>query len=131
MIKKISDNLDDILTHNSPDDDNFTVGKFRRILKQFVAERNWESYHTPRALSEAISIEAAELLENFLFKRDDSLTEDISPITDEMADIFIYLMNLVNALKLPNFTNVVLQKIRRNGMKYPVDKFSGENYKKQ
>lgn len=70
-------------------------------------------YHTPRALSEAISIEAGELLENFLFKPDDYFHGDLTPITDEIADVFIYLLNLVNSLKLPNFTEIVLRKIEK------------------
>ena len=130
MNNKISDKSDDILLQNSPNDNNYTIENFRKILKDFVVERNWESYHTPRALSEAISIEAAELLENFLFKQDDEISQELSPITDEMADIFIYLINLVNALNLPNFTEVILKKIQHNGKKYPIDKYSGKNYKK-
>ncbi|MCF2140992.1 MAG: nucleotide pyrophosphohydrolase [Candidatus Lokiarchaeota archaeon] len=119
------------MSAESPNDENFTIQQFRTILKQFVADRDWEKYHTPRALSEAISIEAGELLENFLFKPDDYFHGDLTPITDEIADVFIYLLNLVNSLKLPNFTEIVLRKIEKNSKKYPIEQFSGDNYSKQ
>lgn len=116
---------------NEPTDQNFSIENFRGILKKFVADRQWETYHTPRALAEAISIEAGELLENFLFQPEGHLPENLAPLTDEMADVFIYLMNLVNCLDLSNFTQIVLHKIQKNAEKYPIEKYSGENYQKQ
>ncbi len=114
-----------------PTDQNFTMHQIREIISQFVKDRNWASYHTPRALAEAISIESAELLEIFLFQPEGYVPTDLSHLTEEMADIFVYILNLANSLQIPNFTEVVLKKIKKNGVKYPIKEFSGEKYKKQ
>ncbi|MHA1519248.1 MAG: nucleotide pyrophosphohydrolase [Promethearchaeota archaeon] len=119
------------MVSEQPTDQNFTLQQLREIISQFVKERNWESYHTPRALAEAINIEAAEMLEIFLFQPDGYVPSDLSSLTEEMADVFVYILNLANALQIPNFTEIVLKKIKKNGLKYPIEKFSGEDYKKQ
>ena len=107
-----------------------TIMDFRKKLKDFVDERDWNQYHSPKALAIALNIETAELLEVFLFQSDNFIPENLDSLTDEMADVFIYLMNLVNSLKLDNFTQIIKQKIEKNAIKYPKE-FSGNNYKKQ
>ncbi|MHA1602484.1 MAG: MazG-like family protein [Promethearchaeota archaeon] len=108
-----------------------TIEDLRKLTANFVNERDWKSYHKPRALAEAISIESAELLEQFLFQPPDYVPENIELLTDEMSDIFIYLMSLCNALKLPSFSQEVFRKMEKNKQKYPISKYSGENYQKQ
>ena len=83
-------------------DDITSIQDLRQLTANFVNERNWKNYHTPRALAEAISIESAELLENFLFKSDAEAIVDVNKITDEMADIFIYLMSLCTLFPPPH-----------------------------
>ncbi len=112
-------------------DENTSMQDFRDLSQKFVQERNWESYHTPRALAEAISIEAAELLENFLFSKSDLPNGKIESVTDEMADIFLYLMNLCNVLNIPSFSQKIYDKMAKNRQKYPIEKFHGDQYKKQ
>ncbi|UYP48283.1 hypothetical protein NEF87_004568 [Candidatus Lokiarchaeum ossiferum] len=111
--------------------DETTIAELRELVSEFVHERNWEQYHTPKSLSEAISIESAELLENFLFQPDSHLPADIEKVTDEMADIFVYLMSLANTLQLKSFSEEVYRKMIKNRQKYPIEKFSGNNYSKQ
>ena len=108
-----------------------TIMDFRKKLKVFVDERDWNPYHSPKALAIALNIEAAELLEVFLFQPDNFIPENLDSLTDEMADIFIYLMNLVNSLKLENFTRIIKNKVEKNSKKYPIKEFSAKNYKKQ
>ncbi len=108
-----------------------TIMDFRNKLKKFVDDRNWNQYHSPKSLAIALNIEASELLEVFLFQPDDFIPKNLDSLTDEMADVFIYLMNLVNALKLDNFSEIIKQKIERNAIKYPIKEFSAKNYKKQ
>lgn len=108
-----------------------TIMDFRKKLKKFVDDRDWNQYHSPKALAIAINIEAAELLEVFLFRPDDFVPKNLDSLTDEMADVFIYLMNLVNSLKLDNFTEIIEQKIEKNAKKYPIKEFSAKNYRKQ
>ena len=113
-------------------DKTTSIQDLRELTSKFVDDRNWRSYHTPRALSEAISIEAAELLENFLFKKDEETEKfDRDKITDEMADIVIYLMSLCNTLELESFSDCIFKKMEKNKIKYPINKFAGENYSKQ
>ncbi len=111
--------------------DSTTIAELRELVSEFVKERDWGQYHTPKALSTAISVESAELLENFLFQPESFIPSDIEKLTDEMADIFIYLMSLTNTLKLESFAKEVHRKMIKNRQKYPKEKFSGENYSKQ
>ncbi|QEE16370.1 nucleotide pyrophosphohydrolase [Promethearchaeum syntrophicum] len=112
-------------------DSSTTIMDFRRKVKNFIDERDWNQYHSPKALAIALNIEAAELLEVFLFQSDDFVPKNLDSLTDEMADVFIYLINLVNSLKLENFTEIIAQKIEKNAIKYPIKEFSAKNYKKQ
>jgi dCTP diphosphatase len=111
--------------------DSTTIGELRTIVSKFIEERDWNQYHSPKALSTAISIESAELLENFLFKPDSHIPENIEDITDEMADIFIYLLSMANALNLTSFAKEIYRKMEKNRKKYPIEKYSGSNYQKQ
>jgi len=87
------------------DDNNTSVSFFKKEVQKFVNERNWVKYHTPKNLIQALSIEVSELSEIFLFKdisletiKDDKrLLESIS---DEIADVFVYLISLVNSINL-------------------------------
>jgi len=108
-----------------------TMLDFRNKLKNFVDERDWNQYHSAKALAIALNIEAAELLEIFLFQPDNFIPENLDSLTDEMADVFIYLMNLVNSLKIDNFTQIIKRKIEKNAKKYPIKEFSAKKYKKQ
>ena len=112
-------------------DDASTIKELRKLVSDFVGERNWNQYHSPSALATAISIESAELLENFLFKPDNYIPDNIEKLTDEMADIFVYLMSLCNALNLESFSEVVHQKMKKNRIKYPIERYAGDKYQKQ
>ena len=112
-------------------DDASTIKELRKLVSNFVEERNWNQYHSPSDIATALSIESAELLEYFLFKPDNFIPSNIEKLTDEMADIFIYLMSLANSLNLKSFASEVYRKMELNRKKYPIEKYSGSNYKKQ
>lgn len=115
-------------------DQTTNLAELREIVDKFVRERDWKGYHTPKALAIAISIEAAELLEHFLFQTEEQLPEDPKKrenFTDEMADVMIYLLALMNSLGITNFTEILNRKMEKNRRKYPIDQFSGKNYQKQ
>jgi len=112
-------------------DNRTTIKDLREFVNQFVEERNWKSYHNPRALAEAISIEAAELLECFLFQPEGYCPDNLEHLTEEMADIFLYLMSLCNALNLESFSELVHQKMKKNRIKYPIERYAGDKYQKQ
>jgi NTP pyrophosphatase (non-canonical NTP hydrolase) len=92
-------------------------------LKKFRDERNWSQFHNPKDLAMAISIEAAELNELFLWKRDENEWNevDIGEIRDELADIFAFAFLLAEKYDL-DVKEIVLEKIRKNQEKYPVEK---------
>jgi dCTP diphosphatase len=115
-------------------DSQTNLGDIRKLVQEFVQQRNWSQFHTPKSLAIAISIEAAELLEHFLFRKEDTIPstpDKIESFTDEMADIFIYLLSLANILDVKDFSQIIYQKMEKNRQKYPMDRFSGENYRKQ
>jgi NTP pyrophosphatase (non-canonical NTP hydrolase) len=90
----------------------------------FRDERDWQQFHYPKDLAAAISIEAAELQELFLWKGQESAeqvqqdAERMSAIADEVADVAIYLFLLANGLNI-NLREAIDRKIEKNAVKYP------------
>ena len=117
------------------DDNNTSVSFFKKEVQKFVRERNWAKFHTPKNLIQALSIEVSELSEIFLFKEisletirsDKILLENIS---DEIADVFIYLISLVNSINL-DLTSIFTDKMVKNNSKYPIEEFNNGSYQKQ
>jgi NTP pyrophosphatase (non-canonical NTP hydrolase) len=91
-------------------------------LIKFREERNWKQFHNAKDLALAISIEAAELNEVFLWKKPEDANKE--KVKEELADIFAYALLLVHEYDL-DINEIVLTKIKRNGDKYPVDKSKG------
>ena len=116
-------------------DKEVNIEYFKEEIKKFIEERKWSKYHTPKSLIQALGIEVAELSEIFLF-RDISLErifndEELSgKINDEIADIFIYLISLINVLKVDLVTSFS-KKMAKNRVKYPISEFSRGNYHKK
>lgn len=96
--------------------------EIRDALLQFRNERDWEQFHNAKDLALAISIEANELLELFLWKSADQA--DAQKIKEELADIFAFAFLLADKYDL-SVKDIVLEKIKKNGEKYPVDKAKG------
>jgi len=94
-------------------------------LLKFRNERDWQQFHDSKNLALAISIEAAELNELFLWKKDsDSEKVKIEKIKEELADILSYSFLLAEKHNLDIF-EIVLNKIKLNAEKYPVEKAKG------
>jgi len=91
-------------------------------LIKFRNERDWEQVHNPKDLSLAINIEAGELLELFLWKKPEEAK--IEKVKEELADIFAFSFLLADKFGF-DVKDIVLEKIKRNGEKYPVDKAKG------
>lgn len=117
-----------------PKDNNTSVSFFKNEVQKFVRDRNWTKFHTPKNLIQALSIEVSELSEIFLFKdisldtinSDKKLLENIS---DEISDIFIYLISLVNSINL-DLTSAFIKKMEKNKDKYSVEEFNNGSYQK-
>ncbi len=109
-----------------------TLQELKERMAQFVHERDWEQYHTPKNLSMSIAIEAAELMEHFQWltvEQSKSLNpEALQEIGEELADIVIYSLSLANFLGL-DLSEVVLAKMEKNIRKYPKEKVRGKSHK--
>lgn len=95
-------------------------------LKKFRDERDWEQFHNPKDLAIAISIESAELLEEFLWKNHQDA--NIVNIKKELADVLAYSLLLADKYNLDP-EEIILEKINENRLKYPVEKSKGTSKK--
>lgn len=91
-------------------------------LVEFRNERDWEQFHNSKDLALAISVEANELLELFLWKQSEEADEQ--KIIEELADVFAFAFLLAQKHGL-DVKEIVLEKIKSNTEKYPVDKAKG------
>lgn len=116
-------------------DNNTVISFLKNNVKKFVEEREWTRYHTPKNLIQALQIEAAELSELLLFKemaKDDILQNEelINKISNEMADVLIYLISLSNSLNI-DLAQSFIKKMEINKNKYSIKEFNdGMYYKK-
>lgn len=91
-------------------------------INQFRDDRNWRQYHNPKDLAISISIEAAELLEDFQWKsNEEALEANEENIKEEIADILIYSIMFCSDLNL-NVKEIIEEKLMKNGDKYPIEK---------
>lgn len=95
-------------------------------ILQFRDERDWAQFHTGKDIAICLSVEASELLELFLWKKDEEV--DRSKIPDELADVF-YSAFLLAAHYGLDVKEIVLGKLRKNAEKYPVEKARGRKEK--
>jgi NTP pyrophosphatase (non-canonical NTP hydrolase) len=98
------------------------INKLTRALIAFRDERDWAQFHNAKDLAMALNIEAAELLEIFLWK--DAEEANKEKIKDELADVFAYAFLIAEKYQL-NVEEIVLNKMKKNAEKYPVDKAKG------
>lgn len=112
-------------------DGNVTVEELKDNVKRFIEERGWEKFHNPKDLAEAICIEAAELLEQFQWITPGeasslrNMPAKTKHIGEELADVVIYCLSMANTMKI-DVTEAVVNKLKKNEAKYPVDKFFGK-----
>ena len=96
--------------------------ELRKAIVKFTQERDWDQFHNGKDLALALSIEAAELNEAFLWK--DAKDVNVEKVKEELADIFNYAILIADKYNL-DIKQIVLDKLRRNAEKYPVDKAFG------
>ena len=104
------------------------IAKIQQKILDFRNERDWAQFHDPKNLAEALSIEAGELLENFLWKTTEQSrnlsAEELKNVKEELADIFIFLTYLSEEYRIDLLKEVEM-KIAVNEVKYPVEKSKG------
>ena len=98
------------------------IEEITAALVRFRNERDWEQFHNPKDLAMALSIEASELLELFLWKSHEEA--DKEKLKDELADVLAYSLMLADKYGF-DIKQIILDKIKKNGEKYPVDKAKG------
>lgn len=102
-----------------------SLDTLRDALRAFAAERDWEQYHTPKNLSMALIVEAAELVEHFQWltpQQSQQLdAEKLEQVRQECADILIYLTRLADMLGV-DLIDAAYDKMVLNALKYPPPK---------
>lgn len=105
-----------------------TLEQLAETVRAFGRERDWQLYHTPKNLTAALIVEAAELLEPFQWLTpEQSLNlppDKKEAVRQEMADVLIYLVSLANCLEI-DLLKAAEDKLAINAAKYPVDKARG------
>lgn len=112
------------------EDQSTTLAQLREMVRRFVAERDWDQFHTPKNLAMSLAIEAAEVMEIFQWLSPEeswSLREE-SPekesLRDELADVLAYLLALSYRLEI-DLSSALERKMAKNEAKYPVAEFKG------
>jgi NTP pyrophosphatase (non-canonical NTP hydrolase) len=106
------------------------VAELRDAWTQFVREREWEQFHSPKNLVMALACEAAELMEHFQWIENEASRKEVEnpavreQVADEIADVTGVILALCNALGL-DLSDCVRNKMAKNVLKYPVDKCRG------
>ena len=91
-------------------------------LRRFNKERDWDQFHNGKDLAIGLSVEASELLEAFLWKDVEKANPD--KIREELADVLNYAFQMADKYNL-DIKEIMLEKIQKNAVKYPVEKAKG------
>lgn len=109
-------------------DSQTSVNELRQVVRQFVDERDWKQFHSPKNLSMALAIEAAELMEHFQWitpeasrQLDDQAKSDVG---EELADVVCYALAIANELGI-DVSTTLQNKMDKNRAKYPVEDYRG------
>ena len=109
-----------------------SLDNLRATINQFVAERDWAQFHTPKNLAMAMIVEVAELVEQFQWdtpQESQQLTsEKREAVSHELADTFVYLLRIAEVLEI-DLIDATNKKITLNAIKYPAEKVKGSNAK--
>ena len=101
------------------------IAELQERYRQFLAERDWEKFHSPKNLAAALSVEASELLEVFMWLNDSQMAslkpDRLQNAKDEMGDVFLYLIRLADVLHI-DLLEVARQKFEKVIEKYSIEK---------
>ena len=104
------------------------IEKLQKRLQAFADARDWNQFHSPKNLSMALVVEAAELAEHFQWLTQEESArlpaERLEKVGEELADIFVYLVRLADRLGV-DLPAAVDRKIALNEEKYPADRVRG------
>jgi dCTP diphosphatase len=105
-----------------------TIDDVLARIRTFRDERDWMQFHDSKNLAVSIVIEAAELLEHFQWKDKEQsakhVIEQREAISDEIADVAVYLLELADNLGI-DLMDAIVRKLEKNAAKYPIAKAKG------
>tara|TARA_X000001036_G_C20587254_1_gene769263 strand:- start:904 stop:1242 length:339 start_codon:yes stop_codon:yes gene_type:complete len=98
-------------------------------IKNFIQQRDWEQFHDPKNLAISLNLEASEVLELFQWTKDNDINkEKMSNLTDELADVYYWLLLLADYFDI-DIETALSEKMKQNEDKYPIDKSKGSSKK--
>ncbi len=109
------------------------IQRLTDAANRFRDDRDWRQFHTPKDLATGLSLEAAEVLEHFLWKNGEQVTKYLegggkAELRKELADVMIYLLFMAHDLGI-DLEQAVHDKLAENARKYPVEKAKGKSDK--
>lgn len=110
-----------------------TIQQLTEAVNKFRDDRDWRQFHNPKDLAVGLSLEAAEVLEHFLWKDGAELASYLdsrgkSELRRELADVMVYALYMADDLGI-DLGQAVLDKLEENSRKYPVEKAKGRSDK--
>lgn len=111
-------------------DASTTIQELRDQIRAFHDARDWAQFHDPKNVAVALTVEAGELLELFLWKEKEEIAQKMSDpefankVQEELADVFAYVMAMANTLNV-DLTEIFQDKLEKSGRKYPIEKSKG------
>ncbi len=111
-------------------DQTTSVAQLRKMVFEFVDQRDWQQFHSPKNLSMALSIEASELMEHFQWITPDASREVMNDddkkmaVSEELADVLCYAMAIANEMNI-DIADAMTAKMVKNRIKYPAQEFRG------
>jgi dCTP diphosphatase len=108
------------------------IESLTQALRRFAAERDWAQFHSPKNLASALTVEAAELLEQFQWLTEEQSRaldpERLAAVRHEIADVFLYLLQLADQLQV-DVVAAARDKLALNALKYPIERARGSSRK--
>ena len=107
-----------------------SIGLLRDMVRQFVDQRDWQQFHSPKNLSMALAIEAAELMEHFQWITPEASraisqdAEKLGAVGEELADVLCYVLAIANELDV-DLSTTFADKLQKNRLKYPAEQYRG------
>lgn len=111
-------------------DEMTTIHDLKQMLRSFRDAREWEQFHTPKNLTQAISIEANELMQEFLWKTDEEIDKLLKDdkfrqqVSYELADVMAFCLNFANQTDI-DLSQAIDEKMLQNEKRYPIEKSKG------
>lgn len=114
------------------EDNSTTIENLKQLVNTFSTERDWQKYHTPKNLSMALAVEAAELMELFLWceysESFNIVKEKQEAVADEVVDVLWAVLSFALATKI-DLTKELKRKMIKTAKRYPIEKCKGKSTK--